>query len=106
MSVVGCAIGRCSGGGGGRGSTAEHWELGGLILGLTVVGCSTVRSGSGVSGGEQRQGQGTLMGLGWSVMLKGSASQCVEVAGKRNKLDPRQDRFYRCSLYVASCQDS
>jgi hypothetical protein len=58
------------------------------------------------AGGEQRRGQGTLMGLGGSIMSKGGASQGVEAAGERNEFNRRQDRFLWCSLYVASCQAS
>jgi hypothetical protein len=106
LPVVGCAIGRCRGSGGGRGSTAERWELGGLILRLAVVDCSTGRSGGGVSKGGAAMGAGNVDGVGVEHYVKGGAFQRVEVAGEMNELDRRQDRFYRCSLYVASFQDS
>ncbi len=51
------------------------------------------------AGGEQRRGQGTLIGLGGSVMSKGGASQLVEAAGERNEFNRRQDRFL-CMLPV------
>ncbi len=71
MPVVGCAIGRCRGGGGGRGSTAKRWELGRLISRLAVVGCSTGRSGGGVRGGGAAMRAGNVDGVGVERYVKG-----------------------------------